>query len=119
VLNENATNNIDMSSEQDSEGNILTLEQAKYFSNSKVKDKSGRLLVCYHSTDNEFDEFDSRESWDSFGFHFGTKKAAEDRHGSIMKKCYLNIEHPLYISEDLGYWDAFAFIQYIYDHPDL
>ena len=120
VLNEDATNdNIDMSSEQDSEGNILTLEQAKYFSNSKVRDKSGRLLVCYHSTDEEFDEFDSEYSWDNFGFHFGTKEAAEDIGGEIMKSCYLNITNPLILKEDLQYWDAFSFIRLLYENPQL
>ena len=110
---------VDMSSEQDSEGNILTLEQAKYFSSSKVRDKSGRLLVCYHSTDEEFDEFDSEYSWDNFGFHFGTKEAAEYIGGEIMKSCYLNITNPLILKEDLQYWDAFSFIRLLYENPQL
>ena len=109
----------DVNSNVDSEGNKLSKEQLQYFKNTKVKDSKGNLLVCYHSTDDEFDEFDSEYSYDYFGFHFGTKKAAEDIGGDIIKQCYLNITNPLIIDEDLQYWDAFSFIRLIYENPQL
>ena len=42
----------------DSKGNQLSLEQSDYFKDSKVVDKQGRLLVCYHGTKSDFDTFD-------------------------------------------------------------
>ena len=43
---------------KDSVGNILTKEQIEYFKDSKIRDKSGNLLVCYHGTQNPgFKEF--------------------------------------------------------------
>lgn len=35
---------------RDSDGNDLTVDQAEYFRNSKVRDKDGNLLVMYHGT---------------------------------------------------------------------
>ena len=111
--------NESVNSSVDNEGNTLSEEQLKYFRNTKVRDNKGNLLVCYHSTDDEFDEFDSSYSWDNFGFHFGTKEAAEDIGGEIMKSCYLNITNPLILKEDLQYWDAFSFIRLLYENPQL
>lgn len=39
-------------SQRDSDGNDLTVDQAEYFRNSKVRDKDGNLLVMYHGTPN-------------------------------------------------------------------
>ena len=46
------------SSVRDSEGKMLTEQQAEYFKNSKVRDTDGNLLVVYHGTDAEFTVFD-------------------------------------------------------------
>src|SRR5690606_21933362 len=42
----------------DSEGRELTVEQAKYFKDSKVRDELGNLLVVYHGTTWDFNIFD-------------------------------------------------------------
>ena len=73
----------EMSGEYDSEGNELTKEQAQFFKNSKVRDKQGRLLVCYHGTkSDDFSEFkydQSKQTGTNYGkaFYFTTnyKKA--------------------------------------------
>ena len=109
--------NVDV--EKDNEGNQLSEEQLQYFRNTKVRDEKGNLLVCYHSTNGVFNAFSSDESWDNFGFHFGTKKAAEDVGGSRIIKAYLNITNPLIVDEDFQYWDAFSFIRYFYEHPEV
>ena len=45
----------------DSEGNLLSFEQAKYFANSKVRDDKSNLLVVYHQTDADFTVFDTHK----------------------------------------------------------
>lgn len=102
----------------DNEGNKLSPEQIKFFRNSKIRAKNGSLMVCYHGTDKEFDEFDVSYSWDNFGFHFGTLTAAQERNGKIIKKVYLNIKNPFYIDEDLQYWDAVGFTEYFLKNED-
>ena len=47
-------------SDRDSDGRTLTEEQKSYFSNSKVRDNDGNLLVMYHGTPNgDFTKFRS------------------------------------------------------------
>ena len=59
---------VEMSNEYDSEGNQLSVKQAEFFKNSKVRDSQGRLLVCYHGTKNPgFTEFDPRYAHSQFG----------------------------------------------------
>lgn len=58
----------DRHSQVDSLGNPLTAEQINYFSNSKVRDGQGKLLVCYHGTSNPgFMEFDAKQGKSQFG----------------------------------------------------
>ncbi len=40
------------SMQTDSEGNVLSEQQAEYFANSKVRDEAGKLLAMYHGTPN-------------------------------------------------------------------
>ena len=61
--------------ETDSLGNVLSDEQVKYFKNSKIRDRQGRLLVVHHGTFSSFNQFDKGD----IGFHFGTEKAAQER----------------------------------------
>lgn len=110
---------IEMSNEYDSEGNQLTKAQAEFFRNSKVRDSRGRLLVVYHGTSADFDTFSSDYSWDNFGFHFGTLKAAQERDSTRIKKVYLNITKPLVMKEDLQYWDAVGFMKYFLENEGL
>ena len=51
----------------DSEGRELTKEQAEYFKDSKVRDKNGNLLVVYHGTNVEFNEFDLAKAGTNYG----------------------------------------------------
>ena len=43
---------------KNSKGEALTEEQAKFFADSKARDKNGNLLVVYHGTEGEFYTFD-------------------------------------------------------------
>ena len=89
----------ELSNEYDNEGNQLTREQAEFFRDSKVRDEQGRLLVCYHSTNAEFDEFKheyigSHGRLLGDGFYFVTDKQYKNSYGKICKACYLNIVNP-------------------------
>ena len=53
---------------KDSQGNQLSIKQAEYFANSKVRDKNGNLLVVYHGTENDFNVFKSSSGFNEFFF---------------------------------------------------
>ena len=93
----------DTAQEVDSLGNPLTQEQINYFRNSKVRDSRGRLLVCYHNTNAEFDVFDKnriRTGTFGNGFYFTTsKRSASSYGGQFTKQFYLNITKPAFIDE--------------------
>lgn len=93
----------DTTQEVDSLGNPLTLEQVKFFANSKVRDRKGNLLVCYHNTDNDFDIFDKHKvKTGTFGngFYFTTSEGnASSYGGKFTKQYYLNITKPAFIDE--------------------
>ena len=79
----------DLSQEVDSEGNPLTPEQVEFFRDSKVRDKQGKLLVVYHGTTEQFDEF--------FGYSFFTDdyfNADGYASGEYVYEVYLNLTHP-------------------------
>ena len=60
------------SNELNSMGNPLTAEQSDYFKDSKIRDSQGRLLVCYHGTQNAgFEEFLPQEFEDALYYKFG------------------------------------------------
>lgn len=85
--------------ETDNEGNILSPEQIEFFKNSKVRDEQGRLIVCYHGTDKEFDTFDISHSGTKGANFFGKghyfTMSSDNDYGKIQKKCYLNITNPM------------------------
>lgn len=91
--------------EEDNEGNTLSKEQIEFFKNSKVRDNSGKLLVCYHFTNNEFDTFkyskNAKNGRLNFGKAFYFTDIADDEnvrgYGSIRKDCYLNLVNPLIV----------------------
>ena len=91
-----------MSSEFDNEGNELTKEQVEFFKNSKIRDRSNKLLVCYHNTPYDFKSFDkskigSGNGGASFGkgFYFSIgDNLAGDYEGDYQIVCYLNITNP-------------------------
>ena len=103
--------------EYDSEGNLLSPEQIEFFKNSKARDEQGRLLVCYHGTQNPgFTEFEPRYSKSQFGkykfknanvnYFTSNKSSAEgytefgfEKDGNIYA-CYLNIENPYIVDNE-------------------
>lgn len=102
---------------KDSSGNILSQEQIDYFKDSKVRDSSGNLLVCYHGTrEPGFTEFDARKGNGHFGeYKFGNyninyfttnKNIAQgytdigvEENGNIYS-VYLNIVNPFIVAND-------------------
>lgn len=93
----------------DSEGNVLSEAQQKFFSDSLVTDEDGALLPVYHATDSaEFTVFDkSKLGYNTdgnasdegmaatahVGFWFNTKDLTGEA-GSRAEKVYLNITNP-------------------------
>lgn len=96
----------------DNEGNVVPQELAMALRNSKVRNRKGQLIVCYHGTNADFaefkDEFISQNSgnigWFGKGFYFTDNTRLAQRYGNNLKKCYLNITNPfVYSSEDSIY----------------
>ena len=82
---------------KDSEGKMLTEQQAEYFKNSKVRDADGNLLVVYHGTDAEFNVFDisrGRPDMDIQGAFFSPDKADAEGYGAAVKPYYINLTNP-------------------------
>ena len=97
-------------SDTDSEGNKLTVEQQKYFSESMARDATGKLLVLYHQTDADFTVFDTRHhgagsSDNKTPFGIFLKRSPRDigMRGKKQMMLYANITNPIYASnrEDL------------------
>ena len=62
-------------SDRDSDGNVLTKEQAEFFKDSKARDDDGSLLVGYHGTSTAgFNEFDFNRMTGSSGFNVMKKR---------------------------------------------
>lgn len=84
----------------------LSKEQEIYFKDSKVRDKDGNLLVCYHGDDNDFNEFKKEFIGSKSlkyavpnvgvfgeGFYFTNESHKASRYGKV-KEYYLNIKNP-------------------------
>jgi len=95
----------------------LSQEQEKFFSNSKIRDDKGNLLVCYHGTENPgFKEFDARKGKSQFGDYkfdnyninyFTTNKETAVgytdlgyEHDNNVYACYLNIVNPYIVNNE-------------------
>ena len=95
------------SAEEDSRGRPLSQGQASFFRNSKIRDRKGRLLACYHSTKRDFDEFSYKYSgtnggvWGE-GFYFSTRDDFIYAYGDKYVEAYLNVEHPWVIGASEG-----------------
>lgn len=95
------------SDEVDSEGNELSVEQAEFFAESKVRDENGDLMVVYHGSGNQFTVFSHdfislHGSAEGQGFYFTDKKEMAEgyeRQGGSLFVGYLNITKPLSDSE--------------------
>ncbi|MDD3971344.1 MAG: hypothetical protein PHC31_05445, partial [Clostridia bacterium] len=111
------TNNPDIrfSKTIDSEGRKLTVEQEKYFKDSKVRDEQGNLLVMYHgSSSADFNVFDANKIGENFppysvgGFYFTNKKQTAEFYGKKghIKEVYLNIENPYILKADDDWYNG-------------
>jgi len=98
--------------EYDNEGNIVPPNLANALKHSKIRNRKGELLVCYHGTNAQFedfkDDFISTSSgnfgWFGVGFYFTDSLKLAQSYGSIQRKCYLNITKPfVYSSKDNVY----------------
>ncbi len=100
ATNGNATD-IRRSVDIDSDGSELTPAQQKYFADSKVRDEDGNLLVMYHGTSADFNEFDrnfigAHGSFEGYGFNFTPSKSrASGYSGGRILKGYANVTNPL------------------------
>lgn len=109
-----------VTSNKDTSGNELSAEQQEFFKDSVVRDSKGNLMVLYHGTTANFNEFKKGD----VGFHFGTKGAARGRVGYgknvTIKEVYLNITNPIVFDDDLGSWDAdYRLTRELYDRGIL
>lgn len=80
---------------------------------SKVVDENGEPLVLFHGTrDASFHAFSHARvgAW-NFGFHFGTRHAAETRveKDGHFKQCFLNVRNPFRCSDGFGIPKALVF----------
>ena len=95
--------------EKDSEGNLLTKAQQEYFSDSKVRDANGNLMVMHHGTDtaSEFTVFRRGK----FGYlgpgiylteNRNTAKRYAQQYGGEGRiyEAYVNIINPYYVYSD-------------------
>lgn len=98
--------------EVDNEGNAVPEDISVALRNSKIRNRKGQLIVCYHGTNSDFKEFKedfiSQNSgnigWFGKGFYFSDSSKLSTSYGSILKRCYLNITNPfIYSSEDSIY----------------
>lgn len=98
--------------EIDNEGNVVPPDIASKLRNSRIRNRKGQLIVCYHGTNSDFkefkDEFISQNSgnigWFGKGFYFTDNSRLAQRYGTNLKKCYLNVTNPfIYSSEDSIY----------------
>lgn len=84
----------------------LTKAQQEYFKNTKMRDKKGSLLVCYHCTAHDFDAFDKSKigvgndvGFLGRGFYFTTDTNYSNEYGSNKYECYINMKNPFIISD--------------------
>jgi len=89
-----------------------------WFANSKVVDEHGEPLVVWHGTLHKFHEFSpARVGERELGFHFGTRKAAQERlqdlsdvsdvwdhDAPIVSGFYLRLVNPLSLPDLSGNW---------------
>ena len=101
-LNQTQNNsNVEMSNQVDDYGEKLSLEQAKYFKNSKIRNDNGNLKTLFHGTPNyDFNEFE--------GGTFLTDdymNADGYASGERVIESYVNMEKPLIIDCKGAKWD--------------
>lgn len=109
-----SSNSID---EIDSEGNPVSPELAQELRNSKIRNRKGQLIVCYHGTNTQFEEFkedfistnSGNIGWFGKGFYFTYNMKLASSYGSNLKKCYLNITEPFVYSSKDSIYELFSY----------
>lgn len=100
----------------DSKGNLVDPEIASLLKSSKIRNRSGQLILCYHGTNAQFDEFkddligssSGNIGWYGKGFYFTDSEKLAKSYGTIQRKCYLNITKPfIYYGKD-SVWDLLS-----------
>lgn len=66
----------------------LSASQSEFFKDSRIRSKDGRLLVMYHGSDSDFDEFSTPLAW------FSTDRRYASEYGSHIYACYLDCRRP-------------------------
>ena len=66
----------------------LSASQSEFFKDSKIRSKDGRLLVMYHGSDSDFDEFSTPLAW------FSADRRYASEYGSRIYACYLDCRRP-------------------------
>ena len=93
-----------MIAKKDNQGNVLSSEQLEYFKDSKVVDKNNQLVVCYHGSPNDFNEFKKdligtnnhalpNVGLFGKGFYFSNEQYNASKYGDT-KAYYVNIKNP-------------------------
>ena len=88
---------------KDNQGRTLTKEQEKYFKNSKVLDRDGKLKVLYHGTPYKFNTFNYSKLGENTsslgaGFYFSDNQRTGQeyaRGNGNVKEVYVDIKKPL------------------------
>lgn len=91
---------------EDSAGNELTQQQKDFFKDSKARNASGKLLVLYHQTGNDFTVFDTRhegagtsDNETPFGIFMKPTDENIGLRGGKQMELYANIKNPLVVEE--------------------
>ena len=86
---------------KDSENRTLSPQQRVFFKDSKITNENNELCVLYHSTPEDFNEFDfgkvgqnTRAKNTVLGAFFSGSKSFTDQFGDKTKEVYLNITNP-------------------------
>ena len=86
----------------DNQGRELSVEQAEYFADSKVRNNDGNLLVMYRGGNEDFTVFDRKKSKYSNlygrGFYFTDSESHAGQYGKV-REYYLNIKNPVSTTE--------------------
>lgn len=71
----------------------LSASQSEFFKDSKIRSKDGRLLVMYHGSDSDFDEFSTPLAW------FSADRRYASEYGSHIYACYLDCRRPFFCGD--------------------
>ena len=100
ALNEQSGGEKVQYSTRDSSGGELTEAQAKYFKDSKIRDKDGNLQIMYHGTGADFTVFDPKRmggtngTAEGFGIYLSDRTDVSDAYGDRLIKAYVNVTKP-------------------------